>query len=103
IVVDNIRPDGQRDPYGVEEAMRIVRGVYAVVETQLDERDYIVGDSFTLADCSAAPALWYGVRNVPLEDKYPRIAAYRERMIARPSFARALKESEPLFHLYPGA
>lgn len=103
IVVDNIRPDGQRDPYGVEEAKRIVRGVYTVVETQLDERDYIVGDSFTLADCSAAPALWYGVRNVPLEDKYPRIAAYRERMIARPSFARALKESEPLFHLYPGA
>ena len=64
---------------------------------------YVVGDSFTMADCAAAPALWYGVRNVPLDGKYPRIAAYRERLNARPSFARALKGCEPLFHLYPGA
>jgi glutathione S-transferase len=73
------------------------------VETQLGEREFIVGDSFTMADCSAAPALWYGVRNVPLDGKYPRIAAYRERLNARPSFARCVKGAEPLFHLYPGA
>jgi glutathione S-transferase len=103
VVLDNIRADGQRDPYGVEEARRVIHSIYSVVETQLGERAFIVGDSFTMADCSAAPALWYGVRNVPLDGKYPRIAAYRERLIARPSFARALKESEPLFHLYPGA
>lgn len=103
VVVDNIRPDGQRDPYGVEEAKRIIHGIYTVVETQLGERDFIVGSGFTLADCSAAPALWYAARNVPLDGGFPRIAAYRERMIARPSFARALKNSEPLFHMYPGA
>jgi len=103
IVVDNIRPDGQRDPYGVEEAKRIVRGVYGVVEAQLGDRAFIVGDNFTLADCAAAPALWYGVRNAPLDGAFPRIAAYLERLKARPSFARALKESEPLFHMYPGA
>jgi len=103
IVIDNIRPEGQHDPIGVNDAKRAIQAMYAVIEPQLDGRDYIVGDSFTLADCSAAPALWYGARNVPLEEKYPRIAAYRERMIARPSFARALEESKPLFHLYPGA
>jgi len=103
IVVDNIRPDGQRDPYGVEEAKRIVRGVYGVVEAQLGDRAFVVGDSFTLADCAAAPALWYAVRNAPLEGGFPRIAAYLERLKARPSFARALKKSEPLFHMYPGA
>jgi glutathione S-transferase len=43
------------------------------------------------------------VRNVPLDGKYPRIAAYRERLNARPSFARCVKGAEPLFHLYPGA
>jgi len=102
-VVDKIRPDGQRDPYGVDEAKRIMRGVYGVVETQLADREFIVGDSFTLADCAAAPALWYSVRNVSLDGAYPRIAAYLERLNARPSFARALKESEPLFHMYPGA
>lgn len=104
IVTDNIRPEGQRDAYGVTEARRSVQATYAVVETQLgEERDFVVGDSFTLADCAAAPALWYGVRNVPLEGRFPRIAAYLERLKARPSFARAVQESAPLFHLYPGA
>lgn len=103
VVVDNIRPDGQRDPFGVEEAKRVVHAAYAVVETQLGDRAFAVGDGFTLADCAAAPALWYATRNVPLDGKYPRIAAYLERLNARPSFARAVKESEPLFHMYPGA
>lgn len=103
VVLDNIRPDGQHDPIGVEEARRIIRGIYGVVEVQLGEREFVVGDTFTLADCSAAPALWYGVRNVPLDGAFPRIAAYRERLTARSSFARALKDSQPLFHMYPGA
>ena len=103
VVVDNIRPDGQRDPYGVEEAKRIVRGIYAVIEAQLGERDFIVGDAFTLADCAAAPALWYATRNVPLEGGNPKIAAYLDRLNARPSFARAVREAEPVFHMYPGA
>lgn len=103
VVVDNIRPDGQRDPFGVEEAKRVVHAAYGVVETQLGDRAFAVGDHFTMADCAAAPALWYATRNVPLENKYPRIAAYLERLKARPSFTRAVKESEPLFHMYPGA
>lgn len=103
VVVDNIRPDGQRDPFGVEEAKRVVHAAYGVVETQLGDRAFAVGDRFTMADCAAAPALWYATRNVPLDAKYPRIADYLERLNARPSFARVVKESEPLFHMYPGA
>ncbi|MEZ5957032.1 MAG: glutathione S-transferase family protein [Hyphomonadaceae bacterium] len=103
VVVDNIRPSNQRDPYGVEEAKRIVRGIYSVIDAQLGDRTFIVGDSLTLADASAAPALWYGTRNVPLDGAFPRIAAYLERLKAWPAFARAVKESEPLFHMYPGA
>lgn len=103
VVIDNIRPVGEKDVYGVEEAKRAVRAAYYVIETQLADRNFIVGDSFTLADCAAAPALWYGTRNVPLDGALPRIAAYLERLKARPSFARAVKESEPLFHMYPGA
>lgn len=103
IVVDNIRPEGQRDPYGVEEAKRIIGGIYTVIETQLGDRAFIVGDALTLADCSAAPSLWYAARNAPLDGAFPRIAAYLERLKAWPAFARAVKESEPLFHLYPGA
>lgn len=103
VVLDNIRADGQHDPVGVEEAKRAVHAAYSVVETQLGDREFIVGGGFTMADCSAAPALWYGVRNVPLDGKRPRIAAYRERLNARPSFARCVQGAEPLFHLYPGA
>jgi glutathione S-transferase len=103
VVVDNIRPDGQRDPYGVEEAKRVVRGIYAVIEAQLGSREFLVGNDFSLADCAAAPALWYATRNVPLDGAFPRIAGYLEHLKARTSFARAVKESEPLFHMYPGA
>jgi glutathione S-transferase len=77
--------------------------MYGVIETQLGERTFMVGDGFTMADCAAAPALWYAARNVPLDDDHPRIAAYLERQKRRPAFARALKGAEPLFHLYPGA
>ncbi|PZO48263.1 MAG: glutathione S-transferase [Alphaproteobacteria bacterium] len=103
VVVDNIRPEDQRDPYGVDEAKRIVRGIYTVIEAQLSDDAFITAGSFTLADCAAAPALWYATRNVPLDGACPRMAAYLERLKARPSFARAVKESEPLFHMYPGA
>jgi glutathione S-transferase len=103
VVMDNVRPEGQHDPIGVEDATRAVRKLYTVIEAQLGDREFIVGESFTLADCAAAPALWYGTRNIPLDGAFPRLAAYRERLIARPSFARALKGSEPLFHMYPGA
>ena len=102
IVTDRLRPEGERDARGVEEARRLIRSAYTVIEPQLEGREFIAGGGFTLADCAAAPALWYGVRNAPLDRPYPRIAAYLERLKARPSFARAVKESEPLFHIYPG-
>ena len=102
IVTDRLRPEDKRDEQGVEEARRLIRSAYVVIEPQLGERPFIVGDSFTLADCAAAPALWYGIRNVPLDGRYPRIAAYLERLKQRSSFARALTDSEPLFHIYPG-
>jgi glutathione S-transferase len=102
IVTDRLRPEGKRDKQGVEEGRRLIRSAYDVIELQFGQRQFIVGNSFSLADCAAAPALWYGVRNVPLDSGYPRIAGYLERLKQRPSFARAIKESEPLFHLYPG-
>lgn len=103
IVTDNIRPDGQRDAHGVAEAKRIICGIYTVIEAQLGDRAFIVGDSLTMADCAAAPALWYGTRNAPLDGQFPRIAAYLDRLKAWPAFARAVKDSAPLFHIYPGA
>ena len=103
VVMDNVRAEGPHDPVGVEAAKVAVRKIYTVIETQLGDRDFIVGDSLTLADASAAPSLWYGTRNIPLDGAYPRIAAYLDRLKAWPAFARAVRGAEPLFHMYPGA
>lgn len=101
-VGDRIRPEGRKDPHGVEDAKRMIATSYDVLEKQLGERQFAVGDSFSMADCAAAPALFYAARNVPIDGR-PKSAAYLERLKQRPSFAHALKEAEPYSHLYPGA
>ena len=100
IVGDRLRPDGAKDAHGVEDAKRLLATSYGVLEKQLGERQFAVGDGFSMADCAAAPALFYASRNVAL-DGHPRCAAYLERLQQRPSFTRTLKEAEPFFHLYP--
>jgi glutathione S-transferase len=99
-VGDRIRAADKKDPQGVEEAKRLIATSYGVLEKQLGDRAFVVGDSFTMADCAAAPALFYAAKNVPI-DGHPKSAAYLERLVRRPAFARALKEAEPFFHMYP--
>jgi glutathione S-transferase len=60
-----------------------------------------MGDAFTLADCSAAPALFYSNRIVPLATEFPGTETYLKRLMERPSYARTLKEAEPYLHLVP--
>ena len=102
IVGDRLRPEGRKDAQGVEDATRMIATSYDVLERQLGERAFAAGDSFSMADCAAAPALFYAAKNAAIGG-HPRCAAYLERLKQRPSFARTLKEAEPYFHLYPGA
>jgi glutathione S-transferase len=60
-----------------------------------------VGETFGLADCAAAPALFYAGIVVPFSDTHPHVAAYFERLVARPSFARVLDEARPWFRYFP--
>jgi glutathione S-transferase len=60
-----------------------------------------MGESFTLADCAAAPALFYADKVAPFAGVYPNLVAYLDRLKQRPSYARALKEAEPYFQLFP--
>jgi glutathione S-transferase len=63
---------------------------------------WAMGETFTLADCSAAPALFYGNRFFgPFRDTHPKALAYLDRLMARPSYARALEEAKPFMHLLP--
>jgi glutathione S-transferase len=101
-VLDKLRPEGKRDPYGVEQAHTQLEQAYELLEKTLESREFAAGDAFTLADCAASPALFYGNLVHPIGDRYPGVAAYLERLKARPAFARVLREAEPYFSSFPG-
>jgi glutathione S-transferase len=99
---DRLRPADQRDPYGVEEARRAYRSALDFLETKMPGKTWVMGEEFTMADCAAAPALYYGARFYgPFHETHPMTMAYLDRMIARPSYARVLEEAKPYLHLLP--
>jgi glutathione S-transferase len=100
IVGDRLRPADKRDPFGVARAKERLANAYAMIERDMAGHAWAVGDEFSMADCAAAPALFYANKVVPL-DSYKNTAAYLERLMQRPSYARALKEAEPYFRLFP--
>lgn len=103
IVADRMRAEGRRDPQGVEEARALLRTAYGLAERQLGESEspWAAGAAFTLADCAAFPALFYAGVLEPYAAGHPRLAAYFERLLARPSAARVLAEAKPWFHMFP--
>lgn len=101
VVGDRLRPEGRRDPHGVEEAKAMLGEAYAIADAALgDGRAWAAGDAFTLADCAAAPALFYANAARPFAG-YAHVEAYFERLLARPSFARAVDEARPYRHFFP--
>lgn len=101
IVTDRIRPAGRNDPHGVERAAALLRTAYGIIDREMATRTWAIGDEFTMADCAAAPALFYANKVVPFADTHPHAAAYLGRLLERPSFARALVEMEPYRELFP--
>jgi glutathione S-transferase len=97
---DLLRPEAQRDPYGVNQARALLLTAYDMIERRMEGRAWAAGDAFSMADCAAAPALFYAEGRVPFGDR-PNLRAYLARLKARPSYARALKEAEPYFHMVP--
>lgn len=102
IVGDKLRPEAQRDALGVEQARAQLRTAYAVAGAEMRGRTWALGDDFTLADCAAAPALFYASKVVPFEHSDAELAAYLDRLTARASFARVLEEAKPYFGMFPG-
>jgi glutathione S-transferase len=101
IVTDRLRPAGRGDAIGVEEARRMLDRAYDLAEQRLAGRTWAIGDHFSLADCAAAPALFYADIAHPFAADHPHLAAYFERLVARPSFARCLLEARPYFVSFP--
>ena len=101
IVGDRLRPADRRDPHGVNDARERMGGALAALDKILPGKTWVMGDDFTMADCAAAPALFYANWVQPLAGTYPNVTAYLERLKARPSYARTLKEAEPFFQYFP--
>jgi len=101
IVTDRIRPEGQSDAYGVAEARATLTTAYAMIEEQVSSQGWAAGDDFTLADCAAAPALFYASIVHPFGDRHPHLAHYLERLLARPSVSQVIAEARPFFSMFP--
>ncbi|MFC5699232.1 glutathione S-transferase family protein [Pseudomonas sp. GCM10022186] len=100
-VGDRLRPEEQRDAFGVEEAHALLERSYAWLNERLAGRTWAAGDSFSLADCAAAPALFYADWVQPIGAAFGHLRAYRQRLLQRPSFARAVDEARPYRPLFP--
>lgn len=99
---DLLRPEDQRDAYGVARARETLSTAYALIDQRLEGRTWVAGTGFSLADCAAAPALFYAVTYVPLPPQHQRLAAYFERLMDHPAVARTIDQARPWFKYYPG-
>jgi glutathione S-transferase len=96
-----LRPEGQGDAYGAELGRKNLRIAYDWLEANLPESEWAAGDEFTLADCAAAPALFYADWVEEIGDNRPRVNAYRARLLAHPVVARVVDEARPYRKYFP--
>lgn len=101
IVANQLRPEDRRDSYGVDEARAALDIAYRWLDGVMAGRTWAVGEDFTLADCAAAPSLFYADWTHPIGESFPRVRSYRARLLARPSVARTVDEARPFRHFFP--
>jgi len=101
IVFDRLRPEGNRDPYGVAQARRALDTAYGWLNDRMRDREWAAGEDFSLADCAAAPALFYADWTHPIDEALANVRTYRRRLLNRPSFARAVEEARPYRAYFP--
>jgi len=100
-VFDAIRPAEVRDAHGVAEARAMLETSYAWLDGWMAGREWASGDAFSLADCAAAPSLFYADWTHRIGAQFTNLHAYRARLLARPSFARAVDEARPYRSFFP--
>lgn len=101
IVADRLRAEADRDPVAVASAIRTLSMAYDLIEQRMAKRTWVGGDEFSMADCAAAPSLFYAATVAPFPESHVHLAAYFARLLHRPSVARTLEEAKPYFRFYP--
>jgi glutathione S-transferase len=102
IVFDCIRPPDARDAHGVADARSRLDKAYAWLDQEMAHRSWAAGEDFSLADCAAAPSLFYADWVHPIPPEHGHLRAYRERLLKRPSVTRCVEGGRPYRHLFPG-
>jgi glutathione S-transferase len=101
IVGDRLRPADATDAFGVEQAKATIRQAYEMIDKEMDEKTWAMGDAYSLVDCAASPALFYASAILPFDPGQHNLRRYFERLISRPSYARVLREAQPYFDMFP--
>lgn len=101
--VNFLRPEGAKDPYGVDQARALLDKSYAWLEANLPADGWAAGEGPTLADCAAAPSLYYADKVNPLAGRFPAVQAYLDRLNAWPTFAGVVADAQPYWHFFPFA
>jgi glutathione S-transferase len=101
IVGDRLRPAESKDPFGVAQARTKLGTAYDMIERDMASKTWAAGDSFTMADCAASPALFYANKVLPFGATHPHLAGYFDRLSERPSFKRVLEEAKPYLKFFP--
>lgn len=101
LVADALRPASDRDPYGVAMARCELDTAYEWLDKKIRGHDWAVGDAFSMADCAAAPFLFYADWSHRIDEQFRNVIAYRKRLLARPSVARAVDEARPYRPFFP--
>lgn len=102
IVADRLRAEGERDAKGVAEARTLLDTAYAWLENHLSAREWAAQGTFSLADCAAAPALFYADWVHAIGRQFSSLRDYRARLLARQAIARVVEEARPYRQLFPG-
>lgn len=100
-VFDILRPETDRDPYGVVEARSVLDTIYPWLDERMRARQWAVGNDFSLADCAAAPALFYADWTHRIPERFKALKAYRARLLTRPSIARCVEDARPFRAWFP--
>lgn len=101
IVADRIRGPDKHDADLVAQRRAELQKAYRMIDAHMAGRTWAAGDDFSLADCAAAPSLFYAVVIEPPSEDLPNLTAYRDRLLARPSVAKAIDGARPVFQYFP--
>ena len=100
-VSDALRPEDKRDAKVHADARAQLETADAWLDARMTGHEWAVDGSFGLAECAAAPALFYADWVHRISPSFANVHAYRKRLLARPSFARVVEEAGPYFQYFP--